>query len=101
MASQLYRIKQGTGSTVRGMTYINLAQQLRSIYAQLQAEREAIIEAKDDANDYSTVMNVYGFVATDGTTPSESVAEASFLELDSMITNTSAAVLQFCARHLQ
>jgi hypothetical protein len=100
MASSLFRIKTGAGSTRRGTNLLNLMEQLRQVWGSLEAEREAMVQEQDGPTDFTTPANIYAFV-NPADVITESVAEAAFAELDALIGNHAAAVKQACARFLQ
>lgn len=91
MASNLYRIKRGTGSTELGNRLLGALDQLSDAFSVIERLRAAIVQEKDgsagDDTDYVTPATLFGFVAADGTTISSAVAHAAFGELDSFYGN--------------
>lgn len=104
MAANLYRIKQASRPAV-GQELLDVLSQINDAFARLKLIRLAMIQEEDDANNndasFTTVANQFGFVASDGTTITPSVAHAAFLEIDSFVSNGGPSLEQCCARFKQ
>lgn len=107
MAAVLYYMKGSAGGgnpTALGQDYLDAVRAFADAFNRLGQHRAAMIQQQDDnsgtASDSVTRGNVYGFTDNAGTV-SSTTAHAAFAELDSMYSNDSAAILQFCARFKQ
>lgn len=103
MASNLYRVRTGSGSTASGRRLLDRVDNLWRAWTELVAERDAILQQRDadsdpDApTDFDTSSKVYAFVdAADAI--SDDTALAAFLELDSCYGAANAAIIQLAAR---
>ena len=97
MATSQYKMKTGVNATQSGRALQDSFEELRDVYGRIEAHFEAMTQQKDDTTDYTTMAGVYGFVDAAGAI-SESVAEAAYSEINSLIGNGGAALKQCCAR---
>lgn len=97
MATAYFPMNQSPATT-RGRELLDDLETVNQAFSRLELHRAAIIQEKDgnagDATDYVTPAVVYGFT-------SSTVAKNGFAELDSFISNCSAALKQCCAKFRQ
>ena len=71
---------------------------LRQAWQEFTAVRGCLIQQKDDATDFTSISEDYGYAGADAT-EKEANAEASFAEIDSAFAG-NAAIVQMLDRHL-
>lgn len=104
MAANNIRIKTASRPQVAS-EYLDAFEQFSDGYARLKRHFAAMTQQKDgdgtQASHFAQTTAVYGFVAADGTTPSDAASKLSYDEVNSLIGNCGAAIEQACAKHKQ
>jgi hypothetical protein len=101
-ATNWYRLRAEPDARPAGRALLQAAKLLCANFSIVDEHRRAMIQQRESASDYTPVAENYGFVdVATGQTISEPVAEAAFLEIDSMFAGARPEVEQLCARLAQ
>lgn len=96
--SNLYKMRNGASVTPMGQELILSTNTLCNEFMRIQGHFNAMTQQRNASDDFTQVATQWGVLDAATNAESEPVAEALYTELNSMIGNTQAAVLQFCAR---